>query len=364
MGLRGIHIYRTFPLRRVHAALFVLLLASARCLESPSAAQSVCGITRTTPIRIEDATGVDILRAAVGCADGGEVEAEWAGRFQVGAPITVGEGTFLSMTGVGGLAEVHGGGSETNRTRLFEVSQGGSLALTGLKLSGGSAKAGGAIHSHGTNLTLNHCTFKGNVATDGNGGAVWAKGGNVTIVGGEFTGNHATRYGGAVLATDGRLGVRGGCRFNGNTAIGGGALFCGLSDVAPDKVPALCSITDAEFISNSAVNEDQQNIDGFSYLDGGGAAMFIFAEVDVTDSDFSSNHARFSGGAMHGGYLTNVSVMGCKFGNNTSDKYGGAISANSLNLGGGTQVTNNSAAEDGGAVSAAGTEGLCDRGHA
>ncbi|CAN0424258.1 unnamed protein product, partial [Laminaria digitata] len=76
-----------------------------------------------------------------------------------------------------------------NGTRLLEVSEGSSLTLTRLKLSGGTAvKGGGAVYSQSANLTLDNCTFQGNVVTEGNGGAVWAdgEGEHVTIVGGEF----------------------------------------------------------------------------------------------------------------------------------------------------------------------------------
>ncbi|CAN0479001.1 unnamed protein product, partial [Laminaria digitata] len=163
----------------------------------------------------------------------------------------------LSVTGEGDLAEVYSGGA---KTRFFDVSQGGGLTLTGLKLSGGSAESGGAVYSKYTNLTLKNCVFDGNTATDGNGGAIWADGGVVTIVGGQFLGNNATRYGGA----------------------------------------------------------SQASIDDFLSLDGGGGAMFLYANVDITDSDFGWNYALLSGGALHGGLHTNVSVSGCKFGNNTS----------------------------------------------
>lgn len=330
----------------------MLVLSSAGYLDSLSSAQSDCGEPQTSPIRVEDTSGVATLQAALDCAGGGEVEVQWADHVVVGAPIVVGEGAFLSVTGADDVAEVRGGGSLTNGTRLFEVHQGGGLTLTGLKLSGGTAEDGGAIHSLLANLTLKNCVFDGNFATKGSGGAVWADRGAVTIIGGEFLGNNATRYGGAVHAANSVLGVRGGARFTGNTAVGGGALFCGLSDVALQKVPAVCSIADAEFVFNSAAREDADDIDpGFSYLDGGGAAMFLYAEVDITDSDFGWNHAQFSGGAVHGGDNTNVSVSGCKFGNNTSGKFGGAISASSMTLGGDTQLSNNSAENAGGAVS-------------
>ncbi|CAN0135472.1 unnamed protein product, partial [Laminaria digitata] len=216
----------------------------------------------------------------------------------------------------------------------------------------GSGSGGGAILSRSANLTLDNCTFDGNLATDGNGGAVWAAGGNVTIVGGEFLANTATNYGGALYADGCRLVVEGGSRFQGNTAIVGGALFCGLGEVGSDTLAAVCSITDAEFVSNTAARENQESVDKLSDLDGGGAAMFLFASVNITDSVFRGNYARQSGGALHAGLDTDVLVNRCRLRNNTSGKYGGAISGSSIILGRGTQLMNNSAVDDGGAVSA------------
>ena len=350
-GLRDIR--RTCPLSRGWATLSVLLLSTAGYLDSLSWAQSVCGDAQTTHIRVQDATGVAALRAALNCAGSGEVEAEWAGYVSIGAPIEVGEGTYLSVTGADGVAEVHGVASQSNGTRLFEVYQGGGLTLTRLKLSGGSSGAGGAVYSVLANLTLENCVFDGNAATDGSGGAVLADQGAVTIVGGEFLGNNATRYGGAVYATSSTLEVRGGSRFEGNTAVGGGALFCGGRDAGSDEVPAVCSITDAEFVINIATQESEPNMNYLIFLEGGGAAMFLLANVNITDSYFDWNYAMISGGALHGGFHTKISISGCKFGNNTSDGYTGAISAASMTLGGGTQLSNNSAQTAGGAVSSA-----------
>ncbi|CAN0448733.1 unnamed protein product, partial [Scytosiphon promiscuus] len=240
------------------------------------------------------------------------------------------------------------GGSQT---RLFQVSPGGSLTLTRIKLSGGSAEGGGAIYSEAATLTLDNCTFDGNVATNGNGGAVWAEGGNVTIVGGEFLANNATVYGGALYVVEGILVVQGGSRLQDNKAEVGGALFCGVEEEETFKSQAYCSITDAKFLSNTAARDEQEWVEDRAERDGGGAAMFQSATVEITDSEFSWNHARLSGGAVYGGVDTNVSVNGCTFGNNTSEFFGGAVSASSLTLGGGTQLTDNSADDDGGAVS-------------
>ena len=346
-GIRG-----TGLVGRVWTTLPIFLLGTAGNLDTLASAQTVCDEPQTTPIRIHNATDVVTLRSVLNCTGGGEVQVDWAGRVAVDTPIAVLEGTFLSVTGDDSFAEVRPDSSLADGTRLFEVSQGSGLTLTRLTLSRGSAGNGGAVFSQYANLTLKNCTFKGNVATNANGGAVWAKDGNVTIVGGEFLGNTATRYGGAVHAVDGNLIVQGGSRFEGNKAIGGGALFCGLADVGADKLPAECSITDARFVSNTAAGDDRDDDDVSSNLDGGGAAMFLFARVDISDSVFSANYALLSGGALHGGTETNLIVNGCKFENNESGKYAGAISASSMTLGGGTQLTTNTAVDDGGAVSA------------
>ena len=172
-------------------------------------------------------------------------------------------------------------------------------------------------------------------------------------MGGEFLANTAPGYGGAVYAVEGRLVVQGGSRFEGNEAVVGGGLFCGLGgDVGANKPLVLCSIADAEFESNSDVRDNDDNVDHFSYYDGGGAAAFMFAIVDITDSLFGGNKARLSGGALHEGAETTLTVNVCTFFNNTSEKYGGAVTASSMAVGGSTQFTNNEAGEDGGAVSA------------
>ena len=350
-SLRRVHHTPRLRLLRAMLLIYVLRLSSVR-----TSAQTVCGVTQTSPIRVDNATGAGLLQTAANCTGSGEVEAEWAGVVALDGPIAVAEGTFLSVTGEDALAEVHAGNFQT---RLFQVYSGGGLTLTRLKLSGGSAARGGAILSESANLTLDACVFEKNVATDGNGGAVWTSGGNVTIVGGEFLDNRATQYGGAVHSIDGRFVIEGGARFKGNRGVGGGALFCGLGEVGSEKQSAVCSITDAEFVSNSAarpLHEVEYKLEelsavGFTYLDGGGAAMFLYADVDITDSVFSGNHAQLSGGALHGGADTKFSISGCTFANNTSDKYAGAISASYMTLGGGVQLKNNRALVDGGAVS-------------
>ncbi|CAM9376759.1 unnamed protein product, partial [Laminaria digitata] len=309
-----------------------------------------CGVTMSTPLRVEDATGVDTLRAAANCTGGGSLKADWAGPITLDTPISIASGMFLSITGKDTLAEVRGG----SQTRMFEVSRGGGLILTQLKLSGGTAGSGGAIYSDAAALVLESCIFHGNVATDGDGGAVWADGGNVTIVGGEFLDNTATVYGGAVAATGvSSLVVAEGSTFEGNKALVGGALYCSAVAVSGLASSATsCSLNSTLFTSNTATREteDQLFFDFSDGVDGGGAVAFLSDIANVTDSVFGSNHAEHSGGALLGGNSTDITINGCKFENNTAEMYGGAIAASSMTLGGGTRLTNNTAISGGGAV--------------
>ena len=316
------------------------------------------------PIRVDNGTELGTLRAAVNCTDGGTVEVDLAGVVTLDFPISIANGTFLSMTGEDDLAEVHGGDSQINGTRLFEVHPGGGLTLTQIKVSGGTAVEGGAIFSSSATLTLVNCTFDGNIATDGNGGAVSANGGNLTITGGEFLANTSSHYGGAVHATDGRLEVRGGARFEQNVALGGGALFCGSTGIASAAAAVMCSLTEAEFTANRATSANQDDDeDAMSFLDGGGAAAFHFADPAVTDSVFNRNYARTSGGALVGGSHTNMLVTGCTFGSNTAEEDGGAISASSMTLEGSTQLADNSVSDSGGAVSSSLNHHRCFHSH-
>lgn len=210
--------------RSIPFTALVLALAGGR--RQPGAfAQGTCGTTSAEPFRIEDLSGAQALGAAVNCTDGGTVEAEWAGAVTLDAPIAVGSGTFLYITGEDELAEVQG----DSQTRMFEVSPSGLLSLTQLTLSGGNADNGGAIHSRMATITLESCVFEGNVADDGDGGAVFAEGGELTVVGGEFSSNNASQNGGAVSVVGyGILDIQDGTQFRDNFAKSmGGALYGG-----------------------------------------------------------------------------------------------------------------------------------------
>lgn len=316
--------------------LSTLILARAggpgsRALAGP------CSTNGTTVVRVEDLAGVQELNSTVSCSGGGERSAVWAGAVVLDAPIVIGSGTFLSITAEEEeeeqedqqAAEAQGGLG----TRLFVVSAGGGLSLTGLKLSGGKATyggTGGAIQSYNGSVTLEDCVFDGNEAGEAHGGAVSAEGGGrVTIIGGAFWNNAAGDNGGAVSVIEADLVIRGGTRFEGNVAVQGGALYT--------QEASSCSLQGAMFASNNATDQ-------------GGAWAHFLGDADVAACVFSGNWAQFSGGAVFGGAGTSLAVDGCVFRDNATPGEGGALSASSAIVRGGTELTRNSAGEDGGGV--------------
>lgn len=345
--------------RRAHCSLLLsaLILNAVGDPRSRLAWAQACGANNTasatTVFRVDSLAGVNQLSNAVNCSDGGQLEAVWAGVVALDAPISVGAGTFLLVTGEDELAEVQG---HHAGFRLFNVAPGGGLSLSQLKLSRGVAANGGAVYSDMASLTLDNCSFGDNHAIGGDGGAVWANGGNVTIIGGEFLENIArVGYGGAVHAFDAVLTILGGARFESNRAVRGGAVYCAADGVdttitaGGDAASSYCSLSNASFAKNTVFSDDDE-FDGTRKF--GGAALFEnVAEVSITGCVFAGNSAQSSGGALYGGNETNLILEGCTFQNNTAPRFGGAIAASCATLSGDTELRFNVADLHGGAVS-------------
>ena len=349
--------------RRARTWLSTLALASVSTISLWANAQ-VEGCGSEDNLQVDDATGLEKLKAAVNCSGGGDVFVVWSGDVTLESPVLVGSGTFLAVLGQGGGGAVARGDLQT---RLFEVSPGAQLTLSKLKLAEGSAPNGGAILSSGS-LTLDTCEFVENVATSGSGGAVWAGDGDVTISGVEFSGNSAVIFGGAVFTIGAELVINDGTRFDGNQAEEGGAVYCRGSYGSSSEdslLTAPCTLRDAVFLRNNASEEtdtelsDVVNLDKYykfgtnpwGALFGGGAATFMNAEVNISNCNFIKNSAKVAGGALYGGDATNLNISGCTFEGNSAVGVGGAVAASSATFGGGTELRGNSASSHGGGVS-------------
>ncbi len=178
------------------------------------------------------------------------------------------------------------GGADINR--IFTVNSGKSLALLGLKLTGGNGGGtlqngnGGAIVNFGT-LALTRCTLTGNTRSSGSGGAILNDGGTLTATQCTFSGNSTTN-GGAIFQTTGML-TLGQCTFTGNSAInGGGGAISNQSGNA--------TLTHCTLAGNQAT--------------GGGAIELRNGTLSLTHCTLTGNTAVSSGGGANifGGTMT------------------------------------------------------------
>src|SRR5437867_3704075 len=210
-----------------------------------------------------------------------------------------------------------------NATRVLDVASDAVVALSGLRISGGSADGGGGIRNQGT-LTLDHVLVSGNSATGFGGGisnlfgtltlhnssvsrnsAQYGAGlsndfGDVTLLDSDISNNTASNGGGGVInqatLTLTRSTVSGNAALNG---IGGGTNNGGT-----------LNINHATTVNTSA---------SFS----GGVDYSFSGTATIVYGNVSGNSARTGGGIGNSGKLTlaNSSVSG-----NTAVSRGGGIS--------------------------------------
>lgn len=265
-----------------------------------------------------------------------------AGNYVLASELVVPDATTagaLTIFGAGvGATSLDG----QNLTRLFHVTQGGSLTLDGLTLTRGRAPAffplGGAILNDG-DLTVQYAEFTNNRAGT-HGGAVQTNGvavfDHVVFRNNAVSGPNAT--GGGAITNDGTLTIL--CsQFEANWTdglLGGGALLNG-NHVIGDTT----SIRNSYFVGNV--------VTGLGIEPGGGGAIFNFGQaLDIDTSTFEANRAERQvvvGGDGGGAILNlmNLVVRNSTFSaNRAGSNGGGAI----LNNGSSFRLENSTIAEN------------------
>jgi len=203
---------------------------------------------------------------------------------------------------------IHGNGATIQRSnaaenfRIFYISSGANLTLSGLTIANGNPGAihGGAIYNDGENadatLTITNCTITGNsgdyggaIFNDGFNAAATATTASLTVINSTISGNSASQYGGGIWS-DGSFGRTilnvSNCTFSQNSAsISAGAIqhdgFMGS---------ATGSIINCTFSQNSAGQYGGGvNIDGESGT----------ATLSISDCTFSGNTAGTGGGGIY-----------------------------------------------------------------
>ncbi len=173
--------------------------------------------------------GAGSLRAAIIQADADSGGDTIVFSFPLNTPETIAlTGGSLVLTGTA-TTTITGPGANIlkisgNKTsRVFDI-EGGSAAISGLTISGGSADSGAGVFNKGGTLTLTDATLTGNSAADIGGGLATQSGGTTTLVDCTVSDNSAADSGGG-LFDDGLTTTLTNCTVSGNTADSGGGLY-------------------------------------------------------------------------------------------------------------------------------------------
>ena len=154
-------------------------------------------------------------------------------------------------------------------SRVFHISPGKTVTISGLTIFNGSATAsfGGGIYNDHARLTVNNCTISGNSADQGTGGGIYNNGGPVTI-------NSTT--------------------VSGNSAWPGGGI---------------CNDAGTMTINNSTVSGNTDN--GYNY----GGGILNFGTLTITNSTLSGNSA-YAGGGIYNWQGATLTIINTTFSGN------------------------------------------------
>lgn len=251
--------------------------------------------------------------------------------------------------------------SGNNHSRIFEVSKGAQVSVSGLTIAKGFAANGGGVLNNGT-LTISDSTLSGNSATATAKGATHAGGaidnfGTLSVNGCTLSANSAFPGGGIDNNSNGTVTVSA-SSFSGNSAsIGGGVLNRGtlsvnnslfLNNTAASYGGGIDSYGTATVIASTFTGNSS------SSTVGGAIANTYGSSLTVRTSTLTGNHAYNNGGGIFSGgnpYATLV-VSDCTLSGNSA-YCGGGI--DTWNVYGKATITNctltgNSASNSGGGI--------------
>jgi hypothetical protein len=352
-------------------------LVVVSCLAVPTSATAAAAPDSVACTRVTASVLNDWIRTA----NAGTDVTERVSTGRQGCAVAVGAaglvpltGTF-SLTAVGADLTLSGGGS------VFDVRNGGVLAIDHLTLTG--ATSGAVVNNYGGTATVDHSVISGNKAFFG--GGLVNSGGRMTVNDTTVTGNESQGQGGGV----GNSGVSGYLLVTGSRIIGNNGLYgAGLTNAGATTVVVGSEITDnhsngaAAGIVNSSgsltvigstiARNLVSNCPGPSLCGGGftnagnltivrsrvldhndsGIGNLGGGRLEVTDTVIAGNSAPGPGAGVINGLGGLVTIKDSVLTRNHSDDSGGAVA----NTGGGvitvehSQVTGNSAAVAGGGL--------------
>ncbi|QTA85217.1 choice-of-anchor Q domain-containing protein [Desulfonema magnum] len=312
-----------------------------------------------------DDSGQGSLRFAVDNAATGEViDFSVTGIIELTNHIYIDKDLTISGPGQS-LLTLKGDGS----SRVLGINAAG-VVISGLRISGGNAEAGGGIYNYEGDLTLENCAISGNTVATGGGGIMNYQGSltasNCTVTGNsaedgagiyslafdagstasldlissEISQNTSAVSGGGVFnasnGSDGTASVKlTNCNLSDNTAKNGGGIF---NMAFTSGSVADLDISGSSFELNKSVGyyENVEENEGKIY---GGGAVYSMAKAGGTvtailaDAVFTSNSSGQIGGAVcHQSWgesgSSTLTVTGCTFTGNTANTYNCSQAAN------------------------------------
>ena len=287
----------------------------------------------TTADTVDPTDGVTSLREAITLANNTAGDDQISFNFSNGnSPYTitlnsalpniidaVGTGTpgTVTINGLGASSLIiSGNNGDTNRNfRIFNISSGGNLFITGVTVSGANySGTGGGFYNEG-NLTINSSNISGNSAANAGGGIYSYFLGTLTVNNSTISGNFANRGGG--IFGNGVVHVNNSTIF-GNSANNNGG---GIHNSSGTLI-----VTNSTISGNSANNN------------GGGIHLDGSSTLTVTNSTISGNSANNNGGGIFNSSTLNnvtINIANTIIANSTSGgdyAGGGSVGTNTNNL--------------------------------
>ena len=204
---------------------------------------------------------------------------------------------------------------------------------------GNAAPIGGAITTHGNDITVDNSTFLSNKAAD-NGGAIYVVDDGITVLNSNFGNNSAKNYAGAIYVKGNNV------KIQNATFVNNSAHFAGAVRVEGNYV----NVLNATFIGNKAISDgvskaqtgalgisgNNVNIDSSYFANNtaegdAGAIGVKGSHIKVTNSQFYSNHANPFNNDLNTGLGGAIYTMGNNVTyNNAIFRYNTAVNGSAL----------------------------------
>ena len=181
----------------------------------------------------------------------------------------------------------------------YDGTTGQKVKISNSYFEGNAAPIGGAITTHGNDITVDNSTFISNKAAD-DGGAVYVVDDGITVLNSNFGNNSAKNHAGAIYVKGNNV------KIQNATFVNNSAHFAGAVRVEGNSV----NVLNATFIGNKAISDgvsksqagalgisgNNVNIDSSYFANNtvegdAGAICVKGSHIKVTNSQFYSNHA-------------------------------------------------------------------------